>query len=274
MKNTKIRDIYLTFSSQIDLENSDNLERVLKQIEIPGLKPEFMNIDDRKHDPYDEAMVRDELKSKLSFGLGIKRGKSMKYYGKIKAGPEGNICFIFHNSISKNNIQKLFTLSDDIANAYPPEAGGLTIVPKPPSLPTGDLRFEQTFNGSILQAGTHASYGPKLGMYTWLCKRHVDAIGLDNLKATPLLTVEEKEWGGVKLILGESQRPWEMDLDTWVETWHTAMDHLRQFHVFCYTVVDGNKIRVYRGKNCHTPRPDGIVRDVTSYLEPEDCDNT
>ncbi len=270
MDKAHIRDVSLTISSNIDLKEPGYLEEVLALIELPSIKPELMFFNELELSPYSGEKIRGELREKLKFGLGVKRRKTMKYTGMIHPGYEPVMNFVFHNSISKKNIQKLFAWSDELANAFPPEAGTLTIVPKLLKEPVVDMRFKQAFHGGFLLGGDHSRYGPKLGMYTWLCKRHVDAIGLNNLKATPMLTVEEQKWGGVKLILGETQQPWEMDRETWVESWHAAMDHLRQFHVFAYPVVDGEKINVYRGKNCETPRPDGKVRDVTSYLAPED----
>ncbi len=270
MDKNNIREVKLTLCSDADLQHRQSLEKVLELVELPHLMPEHMGFSELQKMPYSAESVRNELVEKLHFGLDVTRNKTVRYNGQIMAGPEPEITIDFHNSISKKNIIDIFSWSDDLARVFTPEAGTLTIVPKLPAKATADLRFEQAFRAGFLSGGTHPLYGPKLGMVTWLGKRHVDAIGLDNLKATPMLSVEETLSGGVKLILGEVQCPWEMDIDAWVNAWHAAMDHLRQFHVFAYSVIDGKRVRVYRGKNCETPRPDGKVRDITSYLAPED----
>lgn len=261
MRKDEIREFRLGLNGNADLLDSSALSNIINAIESESIFiPEIMGFDERKLYTYSSSEILEELNEKLKFGLDIRRKKQVKYNGEIMGGPLPKLSFDFDNSISKKNIEKLFAWSDTVANAFNPDAGSLTIVPVH-SVPTKleEMRLDQVFSGSWYN-GNYRKFGPILGMYTWLGPHYVNLIGLENLKATPTAKVEETPWGGVKLILGESNQPWEMDLQTWIDTWFTAMEYLWQFGVFCEQELDGLKLTKVRGRNCTIPRLDGMAR--------------
>jgi len=274
MERDKIRDIIFCLNGSAVSSDHEIIENTFKQLEAdPAFSPEFINKrGGKKFDPYSWELLNGErLQHFLEWGTTVARRKTVQYTCDVNVKHEPCMSFRFKRSTSNKNIEKLFQWSDSVVNAYQPDAATLTVVPQLPNERCEEsIKLDQAFSAGFLLPNTYPKYGPKLGMCTWLSQLHVDAIGLQNLKATPLMTVDENDRGGVKLMLGESRCPWEMDVQTWVDTWHTAMDHLRTFHVFAYPVVKGSKVKVYRGRNCLTPRPDGLVLDTSSYLAPED----
>ena len=261
MEKDKIRELRFGLNGNADIRDPAVLTSLINAITAESIfTPEVMGLLERELYAYSSTEIFDELQEKLNFGLYLQRKKQVKYFGKLRGGPTPMLSFDFSRSMSKKNIEKLFNWGDIVADAFTPDAGSLTIVPvRPAPKKTEDMRLEQVFRGSWFN-GNYFQTGPFLGMHTWLGPHFVQLIGLDNLKATPLTIVEEKPWGGVKMTLGKNERPWEMDLRTYIDTWFTAMEYLWQFGVFCEQEIDGLKLTRVRGRNCTIPRLDGLVR--------------
>lgn len=181
MKQYQIREIAFCLNGRADPKNYEILKSVFSPMDAdPAFRPEYIRNAERRHDPYGpESLSGERLQNVERWGTQISRKKTVRYSGDLTFEPEPCLYIKFHRSISNKNKEKVFQWSDSVVNAYRPDAGTLTIVPYlPDEITEKNTKLRQAFSGSFLSQGTYPRYGPKLGMYTWLSRLHVEAIGL------------------------------------------------------------------------------------------------
>jgi len=271
MDKDSIRAIRFGLNGRIDLHNPAIRAEIVSAWETePAFTPELAGFDERYLDKYSPTDLTGEIDPGFPFTRMIKRRKAVRFFGDIQGGAEPRLVYDFHPSISVKNIAKLFLWADTMADAFRPEAGTLTIVPVMPVVnATNYMDHERFSKGSVLLGGTYYQRGPLLGMHTWLGQHFVDLIGKDNLFAIPDAKVIDTSWGGVKIILGGFDKPWEIDFDTLIDTWLTSMNYLWQFGVFCEQKVNpryletskGFPVLIKRGVNVTIPRMDGKLAE-------------
>lgn len=196
------------------------------------------------------------LNSRQKITIYFKRKKVAKYSGYCKPGSKPFLGIDVDPKLSVKHYPALIKWCQSLVDAFAPDYAALSFFanseegPWPTTLDEKISRFRRSstpFPGQYYRIGP-----PGLGTITWLGSHFIEQFGSQNLDSCSFSTSFKQGWGGRKIVFGNINEPWNVELGEFLDHWTMASNELAKLKVFSQISLDKDFYpRSTKGSNCN-----------------------